>query len=61
TRNLWFVPLDGEPRQVTEGNHMLSVDDIGPGGVAVGTRSSYYEPGSLVTLDVDEPSDVRVL
>lgn len=59
--NLWFVPLEGEPRQVTRGNHMLSVHDVGPGGVAVGTRSSYHEPGSLVALDVDAPSNIRVL
>jgi dipeptidyl aminopeptidase/acylaminoacyl peptidase len=61
TSNLWFAPLDGDPRQVTRGNHMMSTTDIGPGGVAVGTRTSYHEPGSLVTYDIDSPNEVRVL
>lgn len=60
TSNLWFVPLDGEPRQITEGNHMLSVSDI-VGGTAVGTRSSYHEPGSLVAFDVADGSEMEVL
>ena len=49
TSNLWFVHINGEPRSVTEGNHMLSTTDIADNGSAVGIRTSYYEPGSLVT------------
>ena len=60
TSNLWFIPLDGEPRQVTDGNHMLSVSDI-VGRTAVATRTSYHEPGTLVTFDVERPQDVTVL
>ena len=60
TSNLWFIPLDGDPRQVTEGNHMMSVSDI-VGSTAVGTRTSYHEPGSLVAFNVDRPGDVNVL
>jgi dipeptidyl aminopeptidase/acylaminoacyl peptidase len=60
TSNLWYVPVDGAPRAVTQGNHMLSTADI-VGGVAVGTRTSYHEPGSLVTFDLDDPGDIRVL
>jgi dipeptidyl aminopeptidase/acylaminoacyl peptidase len=61
TANLWFTPLDGQPRQVTQGNHMLSTTDIGDRGTAVGTRTSYHEPGSLVAYTVRNPSDMRVL
>jgi dipeptidyl aminopeptidase/acylaminoacyl peptidase len=61
TSNLWFAPTNGQPRQVTNGNHMLSTTDIGPSGQAVGTRSAYHEPGSLVAFDVDEPDDFDVL
>ena len=61
TSNLWFASVDGEPRAVTEGNHMLSTTDIGPGGVAVGTRTSYHEPGSLVTYTLSDPGGIRVL
>jgi dipeptidyl aminopeptidase/acylaminoacyl peptidase len=61
TSNLWFAPVRGEPRAITEGDHMLSTTDIGPDGVAVGTRTSYYEPGSLVTYRVGDPGEIRVL
>jgi dipeptidyl aminopeptidase/acylaminoacyl peptidase len=61
TSNLWFVPVDGEPRQITSGNHMLAVTHIGADGRAVGVRTSYHEPGSLVTFDVDRPDDMNVL
>ncbi len=61
TSNLWFAPLEGEPRQVTQGNHMLSTTDVSAGGLAVGTRTSYHEPGSLVAFDVRRPRDLRVL
>ncbi len=60
TSNLWFAPLDGEPRSVTEGNHMLSTTDI-VGGAAVGTRTSYHEPGSLITYRLSDPADIRTL
>ena len=61
TSNLWFAPVDGEPRQVTDGNHMLSVTDIADGGRAVGTRTSYHEPGSIVTLELRRPDRIDVL
>jgi dipeptidyl aminopeptidase/acylaminoacyl peptidase len=61
TSNLWFAPPDGEPRHVTEGNHMLSTTDIGDDGTAVGIRTSYHEPGSLVTFNVRSPHDIQVL
>jgi dipeptidyl aminopeptidase/acylaminoacyl peptidase len=61
TSNLWFAPLEGEPRAITEGNHMLGTTDISSGGLAVGTRTSYHEPGSLVAFDVRRPDELRVL
>ncbi|GMR12870.1 MAG: S9 family peptidase [Gemmatimonadota bacterium] len=61
TSNFWFAPVNGEPRQVTQGNHMLRVSSIDARGDAVGTRSSYYEPGDLIAFNVDRPSDIRQL
>ena len=43
TRNLYLAPLKGEVRQVTRGNHMLTVTDVNPNGQAVGTLASYYK------------------
>ncbi|HEX7051167.1 MAG TPA: S9 family peptidase [Longimicrobiales bacterium] len=61
TRNLWFAPLDGDARQVTEGDHMLSVSDIGRGGLAVGVREAPHEPGDVVAFRLDSPNDLREL
>lgn len=59
--NLWYAPLDGEPRAVTEGDHVLSTTDIGADGTAVGVRSRYHEPGSVVRYSVRRPRDIQVL
>ena len=61
TANLWYASLDGESRPVTEGNHMLSMTDIGSDGSVVGTRTTYHEPGSIVRFDLERPGDVEVL
>ena len=59
-QNLWFVPLRGEPRQLTDGRHMLSVSALA-GGLAVGTRAGPQEPRSIVAFDVARPEAVRTL
>ena len=59
TRNLHHVSVDGNLRQVTEGNHMLSVGDI-RGGTAVGTRTSHHEPNHLVRFSLRQP-ELQVL
>ncbi len=52
TQNLYFVGLKGGIRQLSDGNHRFSIDAVTPQGLAVGTRTSYYEPGDIVTYDV---------
>ena len=59
--NLWFAPVSGEPRAVTEGNHMLAVSTIDERGQAVGTLTSYHEPGDIVSFRLDRADDVRTL
>ncbi|MGQ0767433.1 MAG: S9 family peptidase [Gemmatimonadota bacterium] len=54
-RNLHFVTLSGQERAVTTGKHMLSVDEIGRGGLAVGTLASATQPGDIVTFPVSAP------
>jgi dipeptidyl aminopeptidase/acylaminoacyl peptidase len=56
TRNLHYAPLSGPSRQVTQGNHMLGLGDIARNGLAVGTVSSYHDPGSLVAFDLRRPA-----
>jgi dipeptidyl aminopeptidase/acylaminoacyl peptidase len=55
TSNLYFAPVQGDARAVTEGKHMLSVSDIGADGSAVGRFSSPHVPAEIVRFDVDAP------
>jgi dipeptidyl aminopeptidase/acylaminoacyl peptidase len=59
--NLWFAPLDGEPRAVTSGNHMLSMASMTSAGQVVGTVRSYHEPGDLIAFGVEDPNEVTRL
>ncbi len=61
TRNLYFAPLNGEARKVTDGNHQLSVTGFTDDGVAVGTLASYYRPSEVVTFDINNPADITFL
>jgi dipeptidyl aminopeptidase/acylaminoacyl peptidase len=61
TANLYFAPLEGEPRPVTEGDHMLSVNDINRSGLAVGTVTSPQVPRNLVSFSVRDTSNIQVL
>ncbi len=60
-RNLHFVSRSGQIRQVTKGNHMLSISDINPNGQAVGTLTSYQKPRDVVSLTLDNPGNIRQL
>ncbi len=55
-QNLHFVSTTGQHRKVTDGKHMLSVTDIHPTGLAVGTLSAALKPGDIVTLNVKTPA-----
>ncbi len=51
TRNLYFAPLQGDLRQVTDGTHLVSVSSL-TADRAVGTRTSFHEPGDVVSIDL---------
>ena len=55
TNNLYFAPLRGATRQVTKGNHMLSVTDINPSGLAVGLLTDPKNPADLISFNVTRP------
>ncbi len=61
TSNLYFAPLDGEARPVTSGNHMLSVSTVDANGTAVGVRTSYHNPGEVISFPVMAPEEVTSL
>ena len=60
TSNLYFASLDGTPREITSGNHMMSVTDI-EAGRAVGTLSSYAVPKNLITFELERPAELTTL
>ena len=55
SRNLYFASLGGEVRPVTKGAHVLTVTDIGKGGIAVGTASTAARPNDVVTFPLLRP------
>ncbi|MGH7460505.1 MAG: S9 family peptidase, partial [Longimicrobiales bacterium] len=61
SQNLYFAPLRGEPRAITKGVHMLSVADIHPTGLAVGTRTTSTEPGDIITFSMKTPDRITKL
>jgi len=61
TRNVWFAPLQGEPRAVTEGNHMLSFTSMDGDGNFAATVSSYHEPGDIWTFNLANPARMHRL
>ncbi len=51
TRNLYFASTDGELNKVTDGTHLLSISSI-QGNRAVGTCTSFHQPGDIVSVDL---------
>ncbi len=60
TTNLYFAGLNGRTRKLTDGTHVLSGVSISPAGQAAAVRSTFHEPGVLVTFSLDKPA-VRTL
>lgn len=61
TRNVWFAPLQGEPRAITEGNQLLSFSSMDRNGNLAVTVSSYHEPGDIWTLNLRDPARMHRL
>jgi dipeptidyl aminopeptidase/acylaminoacyl peptidase len=59
-RNLYLATLGGEVRPVTRGAQVLTISDIGRGGLAVGTHSDARQPTDLVAFDVRQPRPRRL-
>ena len=52
SRNLYFVNLKGEYREVTKGAQVLTVTGLGTNLLAVGTNSTASKPTDIVALDL---------
>ena len=56
--NLYFAPLDGPVRQITEGEHYLTVYSMAANGTAAGVLSSASEPGDVLVFEVESADDI---
>jgi dipeptidyl aminopeptidase/acylaminoacyl peptidase len=55
TNNLYFASVTGgAPRQITQGNHQLSISSIAKNGLAAGVLSSPAEPGDVVAFNIKQ-------
>ncbi len=61
SRNLWFLSLSSGARQLTEGTQLLDIGSLSASGTLVGTRTSFHEPGDVVSLNVKGPGTVHQL
>jgi dipeptidyl aminopeptidase/acylaminoacyl peptidase len=62
-RNVYFVSVKpgAQPQKVTSGAHVLSGLSMARSGLNVAVRSSFQEPGVLVSFTLLKPNDQRVL
>jgi dipeptidyl aminopeptidase/acylaminoacyl peptidase len=60
TTNLHFASRSGAVKQVTRGDHVLTVTDINERGTAVGTLTTYEQPNDIVIFDVGSPRPRRI-
>jgi dipeptidyl aminopeptidase/acylaminoacyl peptidase len=62
SQNLYFLPIAGGAVQpITKGTHMLAVSDISAKGTAVGTLTSFHQPGDVVAFDLKAPGTIKQL
>jgi dipeptidyl aminopeptidase/acylaminoacyl peptidase len=61
TSNLYWLPLGGTPRQLTEGTHMLGQASVAASGDAVAVRSSFHQPSVLVRFSTRSPKVAETL
>jgi dipeptidyl aminopeptidase/acylaminoacyl peptidase len=59
--HVYFAPVNGNPRQVTDGVHILNGLSLANNGQAAAVRTSFREPGALVTFNVKDAAKMAKL
>jgi dipeptidyl aminopeptidase/acylaminoacyl peptidase len=59
--SIYFAPVSGQPRKLTEGAQILNGLSIAANGQAATVRSTPLEPGQLVTFNVKSPAQRQTL
>ena len=57
--NLYFLPLDGAPKQITGGVQMITQPALARTGEVAAVRSTFHEPGSLVVFSASAGQNIR--
>jgi len=59
--HIHHVTLEGEVTALTEGRRLVSLDDIAPGGLAVGAIEDAHAPGDLYAFPARDPASATRL
>jgi dipeptidyl aminopeptidase/acylaminoacyl peptidase len=59
--HIYFAPVSGAPRQITSGVEILNGFSLANNGQAAAIRTSYQEPGSLVTFNLKDSAKATKL
>jgi dipeptidyl aminopeptidase/acylaminoacyl peptidase len=59
--NIYFASLDGKVRKVTDGTHVLAGYSVSRNGQAAAVRSSFKNPGTLVTFKLQDAANMKEL
>src|SRR6185503_9893935 len=59
--HIYFVSVDGKIRQITKGIEILDAYSMANNGQIAGVRTSFKEPGTLVTFNVKDPGNMKSL
>ena len=62
-RGWYYLPVGtaGKVTEITKGTQMLTVSDISSKGVAVGTLTTFSQPGDVVIFDLKTPASIKQL
>jgi len=58
---IYFASVDGKPRKLSDGVHALTGFSLAENGQAATVRSSFKEPGTLVTFKVKDAANMKKL
>ena len=56
--NIYFAAIEGAIKKVMDGNHNLSGFSLAENGQVATVRSNFYDPGTLVTLNLNKPDEL---
>ena len=60
-RNVHSASLNGGLKQLTDGQHMLTLGSVAENGTAVAIRSSFHVPPDVVAFSMSRPSEMKRL